>query len=270
MPDISPDDAKLPFTVADFKEEYWPQLSTADKKLVALFFLQYDHRNLLAWLAEGEGAAFDSRAMYSREDLAEAMEQVKVDERQGRKLPPYFYDFMARYAALRDAQECLPEDVLSAAYYRYAEGCKNAFTKGWFAFNRNVNNILIALTARKHGFSPAPYLVGDDAVTKALATSGARDFGIGTELDYLDDVARLHEVADLTERERKLDLLKWEWLEEHAFFCYFSVERLFAFLVKLGIVERWTHIEKERGERVFHELVEHLKDEVEIPQENKK
>ena len=46
MPDVSPDDAKLNFTVADFKEDYWPQLSETDKKLVALFFLRYDHRNL--------------------------------------------------------------------------------------------------------------------------------------------------------------------------------------------------------------------------------
>ena len=37
MPDVSPDDAKLNFTVADFKEDYWPQLSETDKKLVALF-----------------------------------------------------------------------------------------------------------------------------------------------------------------------------------------------------------------------------------------
>ena len=40
MPDVSPDDAKLNFTVADFKEDYWPQLSETDKKLVALFFLR--------------------------------------------------------------------------------------------------------------------------------------------------------------------------------------------------------------------------------------
>ena len=37
MPDVSPDDAKLNFTVADFKEDYWPQLSETDKKLVACF-----------------------------------------------------------------------------------------------------------------------------------------------------------------------------------------------------------------------------------------
>ena len=147
---------------------------------------------------------------------------------------------------------------------------KNRFTADWFAFNRNVNNILIALTARKYGFDPAFYLVGDDVVTKALAVSGARDFGLGTELDYMDDVIRIHDMSDPVEKERKLDLLKWEWLEDRTFFCYFSVERLFAFLIKLDIIERWTHIDKERGGKVFRSLVEQLKNEVEIPQEFKK
>ncbi len=75
MPDLSPDDAKLNFTVADFKEDYYPRLSGKDQRLVALFFLQYDHRNLLARLAEGEGAAFDDRGMFGRDDLAEALEK---------------------------------------------------------------------------------------------------------------------------------------------------------------------------------------------------
>lgn len=270
MPDLSPDDAKLNFTVADFKEDYYPRLSGKDQRLVALFFLQYDHRNLLARLAEGEGAAFDDRGMFGRDDLTEALEKVKTGDEQGRGLPPYFYEFIASYPTLKEVTEQLPEDVLSAAYYRYAGAAGNAFMRDWFAFNRNVNNILVALTARKYGFSAAPYLIGDDEMTAALATSGARDFGLGTELDYLDEVARIHELADPVEKERKLDLLRWDWLDEHTFFCYFSVERLYAFLVKLDIIERWTHIDKERGGRLFRSLVERLKDEVEIPQEFRK
>ncbi len=271
MPDVSPDDAKLNFTVADFKEEYLPRLSEADRRLTTLFFLQYDHRNLLTLLADGDGAAWDERGMFSREDLLEALEQVKAGEEQGRKLPPYFYDFIAGYASMEEMQEArLPEDVLSTAYYRYAEGFKNSFTADWFGFNRNVNNILIALTGRKYGFSATPYIIGEDETTVALATSGARDFGLGADLDYLDDVMRIHEISDPVEKERKLDLLKWEWLENRTFFCYFTVERLFAFLIKLDIIERWTTIDKERGGQVFRNLVQQLKDEVEIPQEFRK
>ena len=108
MPDLSPDDAKLNFTVADFKEDYYPRLSGKDQRLVALFFLQYDHRNLLARLAEGEGAAFDDRGMFGRDDLAEALEKVKTGDEQGRGLPPYFYEFIASYPTLKEVTEQLP------------------------------------------------------------------------------------------------------------------------------------------------------------------
>lgn len=270
MPDIFPDDAKLALTVADFKKDYLPYLSAADQRLVSLFFLQYDHRNLLALLAEGESASFDERAVFAREELEEALAQVKNGEEQGRRLPSYFYGFIASYAETKELREQLPEDVLSTMYYRYAAGFKNDFTSDWFAFNLNVNNILIALTARKYGFGAAPYLVGEGEAVEALAQSGARDFGLGTELDYMDELVRLNELPDPVEKERKLDLLKWNWLEDRTFFCYFSVERLFALLIKLDIIERWTSIDKERGGKVFRGLIEQLKNDVDIPQEFKK
>ncbi len=92
MPDVSPDDAKLNFTVADFKEDYWPRLSEPDKKLVELFFLRYDHRNLLAWLAAGDGAAFDERAMFhllnlAREDAASILITARAAPSRSRSIP---------------------------------------------------------------------------------------------------------------------------------------------------------------------------------------
>lgn len=270
MPDISPDDAKLSLTVSDFKANYLPELSKSDRKLINLFFLQYDHRNLLAMLAEGETAPFDERGVYTREELAEAMDQVKMGEEQGRKLPAYFYTFIASYSELKEEGERLPEDVLSSAYYQYAQTCKNKFVASWFTFNLNVNNILVALTARKYGFQASSYLVGQGEVVEALASSGARDFGLSSELDYMDEVMRISEISNAVEKERKQDLLKWDWLDEQTFFHYFSVERLFAFLVKLDIVERWMTIDKERGSAVFRGLIDKLKNEVEIPADFKK
>ena len=81
---------------------------------------------------------------------------------------------------------------------------------------------------------------------------------------------RISEINNAVEKERKQDLLKWDWLEEQTFFHYFSVERLFAFLVKLDIVERWMSIDKEKGSAVFRGLIDKLKNEVEIPADFKK
>lgn len=265
MPDIAPDDTKLVFTVADFKAYYLPEMSKKDRELVSLFFLQYDHRNLLAFLEMGDSAPFDDRGVYSAEELAEAVEQVKVGDELGRKLPAYFYDFIASYAELKEQGEPLPEDVLASTYYEYAAKCKNRFVADWFAFNLNVNNILVALTARKYGFPAAPHIVGNGEISKILGTSGARDFGLSSELDYMDEVMRINDAVDAVEKERKQDLLKWNWLDLNTFFHYFSVERLFAFLVKLDILERWMAIDKEKGRKMFRGLIDSLKSEVEIP-----
>lgn len=269
LPDLAPEDARPAIASARFKELCWGGLSKADKRVIALFYLQYDNRNLLALLGKGEEGAFDGRGMFARADLVEACDKVKQRDEQGRKLPPYFYRFVESYPTLHETSEQLPEDVLAGLYYDYAAQSANAFARRWFAFNRNVNNILIALTARRHNFNAAPYLIGGDEVTQALAASGARDFGLGGELDYVEEVSRIFEMPEATERERKLDLLRWAWLDEETFFNYFSVERLLVFLLKTEIIERWMPIDKERGAQVFRNLVSRLTSEVSVPKMKK-
>jgi hypothetical protein len=56
-------------------------------------------------------------------------------------------------------------------------------------------------------------------------------------------------------------------MEEQTFFDYFTVERLFVFLVQLEMVERWILLDKERGNRMFRSLIDSLKNEVQIPAE---
>ncbi len=52
-------------------------------------------------------------------------------------------------------------------------------------------------------------------------------------------------------REKKVDLLKWEWLEEHTFFKPFDIESVFAYLLKLEMIERWVMLDKATGEKDF-------------------
>lgn len=75
----------------------------------------------------------------------------------------------------------------------------------------------------------APLIVGDTEVCEALRTSGARDFGLTGEVDFLDQLVKISETEELVEREKKIDQLRWNWMEEATFFNYFTVERLFVF-----------------------------------------
>ena len=167
-----------------------------DGELMQLFYLQFDNRNLLALMANAETEQLDERGCLSRENLLEIIQAVRQDDATPQNTPAYMKDYLQAVFADEEMQEGLPEDVLSAYYYEYAMKCGNAFFARWFQFNLNLNNILIALTARRFGFNASSYLVGNNEVAEALRTSGARDFGLSTELAYYDELARISEMTD--------------------------------------------------------------------------
>ena len=268
LPDIHIDDQKLTYSVASFKDDIYEQLSAKDRKLFDLFFLKYDNANLLHLLA-GNDDALDERGLMSGDELSNIVKQLKEDEPVKNLKAPYFQPFIASYFQEKNnAQQPLPEDELSALYYAYAIANSNSFVREWYAFNLNLNNLLIASAARKFNFDASRFIVGDNEVAKQLRTSSARDWGLNGVIDYVDEVMRLSDESDLTERERKIDQLKWNWLEEHAFFHFFTVERLFAYMLQLELIERWYRLNKEEGEARLREMIARLKSEVRKPEED--
>ena len=267
LPELTLEDSKLSYTVADFKAELYPDLSEEDKKLIDLSYLKFDNANVLKLLKDKD-AAIDLRGNYSAEELVEFISSLKEgDEIADAVFPSYLSTFIFEYFNATAEDDFLYEDRLAALYYEYAMKCKNKFVSSWFAFNLTMNNILVALTARKFKMDIAPLIVGDTEVCEALRTSGARDFGLTGEVDFLDQLVKISETEELVEREKKIDQLRWNWMEEATFFNYFTVERLFVFLLQLEMIERWISLDKEKGNQLFRSIIATLKDEVQIPAE---
>ncbi len=267
LPDLALEESKLSYTVGDFKTLLYADLSEKDKKLIDLFYLRFDNKNLLSLLKDREGS-IDDRGKYTADELVGFMELVKEgDELPDTLFPAYLSRFLSEYFTEQLPPEILPEDRLSALYYAYAMECGNPFVAAWFELNLNLNNLLVALTARKYKLDTASLVVGDNETAEALRSSNARDFGLSGELDYLEQVIKIHEIPELVEREKQLDLLRWEWLENESFFNYFTIEKLFAFLVRLEMIERWISLDKAEGDRLFRGMIETLKNEVQIPSE---
>ena len=267
LPELTLEDSKLSYTVADFKAELYPDLSDEDRRLIDLFYLKFDNANVLKLLKDKD-AAIDSRGNYSAEELAEFISSLKDgDEVADAVFPSYLSTFISEYFNTPAEDDFLHEDRLAALYYAYAMKCRNKFVSSWFAFNLTMNNVLVALTARKFKMDIAPLIVGDTEVCEALRTSGAPDFGLTGEVDFLDQLVKISETEELVEREKKIDQLRWNWMEEATFFNYFTVERLFVFLLQLEMIERWISLDKEKGNQLFRSIIATLKDEVQIPAE---
>lgn len=269
LPDISLEDGKLSYTISDFRAESYGDLSAKDQALIDLFYLKYDHADLLSLLKDKD-AVTQGKGNFSSEDLLQLIASVKEGEKPDAKFPSYLYDFIAQYLALPADELYKAENLLASAYYAYAMKSKNPFIASWFEFNLNINNILAAFAARKYKMNVAEVIVGDTEVCEMLRTSNARDFGLSETLDYFEPLQRLVETDDLVEREKKVDQLKWKWLEDASFFHYFTVERLFVFLLQLEMIEPWVLLDKEKGSELFRQMIQNLKDEVQIPEEFRK
>ena len=267
LPELSLEDGKLSYTVANFKTEIYPELSKSDKKLVGLFYLKFDNQNLLALLKDKEAVVDASLGNFSADELLGVIASFKEETAPDKKFPSYFYEFAELYLNTPEEERFGLEDKLHGFYYDYAMKCGNKFVSDWFELNLNVNNILAAMAARKYKMDVAKVSVGSNMVAEALRTSNARDFGLADDLEYFEQLTRINDTVDLVEREKKIDLLKWNWMEDNTFFNYFTIEKIFVFLMKLEMIERWVSLDKEKGNEMFRKLIDQLKDEVQIPQE---
>ena len=271
LPELSLDDNKLNYTVGDFKTEFYPQLSKEDQALVDLYYLKYDNANLLKLLKDRE-AVIDPRGNYTADQFVAVFKQFDEEGviTSPGSLPSYIIKFIQTYLIQQEtgvSSDVLVEDCLAGLYYEYAMRCTNDFVASWFEFNLNTNNVLVALAARKYKLPIASFIVGDTEICQALKTSNARDFGLTTELDYFDQLLKISETDDLVDREKRLDQLRWKWMEDKTFFDYFSIERLYVFLLQLEIIERWISLDKEKGNQMFREIIDSLKGEVRVPSE---
>ena len=163
LPDLSLEDGKLNYTVANFKSEIYPELSEKDRKLIDLFYLKFDNANLLKLLKDKE-AVTDSEGNYSQDELLTLISAVREGDAPDKKYPSYLYEFITAYLALSAEEFYRAEDMLSAYYYAYAMNCGNQFISSWFEFNLNINNILAALAARKYKMDVSQVVVGNTDV----------------------------------------------------------------------------------------------------------
>lgn len=151
------------------------------------------------------------------------------------------------------------ERALFGAYYAACERAGGDFLRAWSEFDRTLRNIAAAVSARAAGRNVGEAVVGGGDVAEQLQRSSASDFGLRGELPYIDAViAAVNEEANLVEKERKIDRIRWREAEELAVFDYFDIDAILSYLVRVNLVARWSRLDPAHGREMFARLVEAL------------
>lgn len=267
LPLVTLDDTRLAYSVLDFKTELEVVLSEPDKQRMRWLFYPYDHANLLLYLRKKPLEQWDSRGVYSVEAIREVCELLKEEGRVPAAIPApvYLVTFIRTYYARFEETETAPaqllEDHLATLYYSEAMRCGNAFLSDWFEMNLNIGNMMTAANCRKYGLDKAAYIIGNNEVAELLRQTSARDFHVGDAFESANELMQIAEEPDFMMREKRLDVLRWKWLDEHTFFKTFDIESVMAYLLRLEMTERWILLDKVRGEQTFRRLVSDMKQE---------
>lgn len=260
LPEIALDDRKLSLSLKDFREQSLDYIEGKDRALLDLFFLPNDNAQLLRIMQKREPDS-QLQTVYSAKMLEEELTEPM-------HLPDYLLRFIADYK-----DELLPahrseENELSERYYDYLLRSDNRFVRDYAAFVLNVRNLVTAINCRKYKMDIAQAILADNEFSMALKSSNLKDFGLSMDYPYVERIVSLMENTNLVERERGIDLLIWDFIDEALIFEYFSIEKVLGFMLKLMIVERWSKMETESGREVFMELVQRFRKEF-VSDENK-
>lgn len=137
-------------------------------------------------------------------------------------------------------------DSLDAEFYRTTLASKNRFIAGYFGYDLDVRNCRVAYLNKALGRPE-----GQDLLV--LDEDEPREF------EDLEKVNAVLEGSDILERERGLDDIMWERIDELTLMEVFTLDQILGFVAKLQIVARWLRLDPQTGRELFRQLVEEIR-----------
>lgn len=252
LADIIPDQAKLSQQLPDFIQELKELLHPDDIQLVNRIFLDIDHQNLLH-LLQKTGDNLIAGGKYTAVELEQGIREPVFQEE-------YLNQFIQAFAAETPIHTGMSwEDQLTSLYYHYmTHQSGNIFLSHYYEFDQNIRNIITALNIRKYKLKEKNRFIGDNIVSEALTQSTLKDFGLTGEFPLIESLLHIFEEDDLIKRERAIDQIRWDYLDELNTFNYFTVEVILAQVIRLRMILRWIRLDEPTGRELFRKFIDNL------------
>ena len=244
------------FDIEAILSEVFEVISSKDKKTVELLYAYYDCENLIS--RHNGSSIYNALGRLSSEEVGE---ELLNPSRLIAPLAKVVRDYTSTENE-GDEEVTLTQPfakALMTAYYKACAASGSRLLREWSATDCTIRNIVAATLARRQGVAAESVVVGDDAVAKSLSRSSAADFGLRTEVPFVEQlIAAVADEHNMLEKERKIDNIRWAELSELSAFDYFDLNAVIAYLVKANMVARWAALDAKVGREMFDRLVSEL------------
>ena len=143
---------------------------------------------------------------------------------------------------------------LNAEFYAKALTHKDRFISEYFRFDLNVRNAKVKYLNKALG-RPSD----KDVLTFSEDTPQAVLDAVAAEFEEAADLETVLNAGDILSRERGIDDLMWEKIDNLTTFNYFDIDAILGFITKLNIVARWYKLDEQTGREMFKKLVDEVR-----------
>ena len=147
------------------------------------------------------------------------------------------------------------KEKIGLEFYKEALAHRSAFIREFFQFDLNVRNAKVRYLNEALSRDPQK-----DVLT--MTDPDAEELGIETEEPEFKEAARLQAILegkDILARERGIDDLYWDKIDEITLFDYLNFSKILGMVVKMMIIRRWLILDEERGREMFKRLVDEVR-----------
>ncbi|MBO4465259.1 MAG: DUF2764 family protein [Bacteroidales bacterium] len=138
-------------------------------------------------------------------------------------------------------------DKLDAEFYRKALSSPDKFIRDYFTYDLDVRNTRVEFLNKALGRPEGMDIMVLDEEAEPVEFEGRRQ------------VMSVLEGSDILERERGLDNLMWEKIDEIVGLQVFTLDAILGFAAKLQIIARWLKLDPETGRELFRKLVDEIR-----------
>ena len=138
-------------------------------------------------------------------------------------------------------------DKLDTDFYRKALSSPDKFIRDYFSYDLDVRNTRVEFLNKALNRPDGMDIMVLDEEAEPVEFEGRRQ------------VMGVLEGSDILERERGLDNLMWEKIDEIVGLQVFTLDAILGFAAKLQIIARWLKLDPETGRELFRKLVDEIR-----------
>ena len=183
------------------------------------------------------------------------------DWRQGEKSLDEYFDQVRELLSAKDNEVVdfiirgFDKDQIGPEFYKEALAYRIGFIRDFFRFDLNVRNQKVRYLNQALGRAPEKDVL-------FMRDPEAEDTGLEPEEPEFKEAAALQSILegnDILSRERGIDDLYWDKIDELTLFDYLNFDKILGVIAKMMIIRRWLILDEETGRAMFKQLVDEVR-----------